>query len=275
MLSEIDNFRAEFKEEAAGDSNYEYVSECCSHAWQKVEKYYKVVDQTPIVYAAVIMDPRRKREWFRQEWTQPSQAAWLDTVTASVTELWRDCYMPRKRAAAVAEAAAYADQDDLNIRLSLHKRVRQSVNTTVVDQLEEYLATDRVPDREGFTPLQYWYERRNTTPELAKLAFDTLALPLMSDDTEHSFSAGRDMITYRRSNLHSDIIEAAMCLRSWYGPPTPKKKGREWVYEEFDNEDVVEAQYEKQQQAGADGEPTDDKPEVMLSSSELSDAPEQ
>ncbi|KAK3074206.1 hypothetical protein LTR53_003549 [Teratosphaeriaceae sp. CCFEE 6253] len=233
MLSEIDNFRAEFKEEAAGDSNYEYVSECCSHAWQKVEKYYKVVDQTPIVYAAVIRDPRRKREWFRQEWTQPSQAAWLDTVTASVTELWRDCYMPRKRAAAVAEAAAaYADQDNLNIQLSIHKRVRQPVNTTVVDQLEECLATDHVPDREGFAPLQY-------------------------------------------CNLHSDVIEAAMCLRSWYGPPTPKKKGREWVYEEFDNEDVVEARYEKQQQAGADGAPTDDKPEVMLSSSELSDASEQ
>jgi hypothetical protein len=41
----------------------------------------------------------------------------------------------------------------------------------------------------------------------------------MSDAPERSFSAGRDLITYRRRCLHDDIIEACACLRSWYGNP--------------------------------------------------------
>ncbi|KYG42638.1 hypothetical protein M433DRAFT_40555, partial [Acidomyces richmondensis BFW] len=53
-------------------------------------------------------------------------------------------------------------------------------------------------------------------PGLAKMAFDVLSIPLMSDNNERSFSSGRDMITYRRTRLRSDIIEACQCLRSWY-----------------------------------------------------------
>jgi hypothetical protein len=52
----------------------------------------------------------------------------------------------------------------------------------------------------------------------------------MSDNNERSFSSGRDMITYRRTRLRSDIIEACQCLRSWYST-------RE---ELFDDEDVID-----------------------------------
>jgi hypothetical protein len=48
------------------------------------------------------------------------------------------------------------------------------------------------------------------------MAFDVLSIPLISDNNERSFSSGRDMITYRRTRLRSDIIEACQCLRSWY-----------------------------------------------------------
>ena len=88
-------------------------------------------------------------------------------------------------------------------------------------------------------------ERRHTTPELARFAFDTLALPMMSDDPERSFSAGRDMVTYRRSNLLDDIIQACMCLRSWYGPPKPKKKGKTYEFEAFDEEIKIQEAYSK------------------------------
>jgi hypothetical protein len=57
------------------------------------------------------------------------------------------------------------------------------------------------------------------------MAFDCLSVPLMSDNPEKSFSAGRDMITYRRSQLGSDIIEACAFLRSVYGPPVNVNRG--------------------------------------------------
>ena len=58
----------------------------------------------------------------------------------------------------------------------------------------------------------------------------------MSDDPERSFSAARDMITYRRDQLNDDIIQACACLRSWYGPPKKEQKV-------FDSEEAVERAY--------------------------------
>ena len=62
----------------------------------------------------------------------------------------------------------------------------------------------------------------------------------MLDAPETSFSAGRDLITYRRSNLLDDIIEACTCLRSWYGNPKDSQQA-------FDAEDVIENDYSSQQ----------------------------
>ena len=67
-------------------------------------------------------------------------------------------------------------------------------------------------------------------------------IPLMSDDPERSFSSGRDLITYRRSNLHDDIIEACSCLRSWYGPPVQARASKAGEAA-FDDEDEIEEQY--------------------------------
>lgn len=64
----------------------------------------------------------------------------------------------------------------------------------------------------------------------------------MSDDPERSFSSGRDLITYRRSNLHDDIIEACSCLRSWYGPPVQAGASKAGEAA-FDDEDEIEEQY--------------------------------
>ena len=62
------------------------------------------------------------------------------------------------------------------------------------------------------------------------MAFDVFSIPLMSDNNERSFIAGRDMITYRRTRLRSDIIEACQCLKQWYGSDD----------EVFDNEEVID-----------------------------------
>ena len=55
-------------------------------------------------------------------------------------------------------------------------------------------------------------------------------MPLMSDNNERSFNAGRDIITYRYTRLKSDIIEAYQCLKSWCGVDD----------EIFDNEEAIE-----------------------------------
>ena len=54
-------------------------------------------------------------------------------------------------------------------------------------------------------------------------------MPLMSDDNERSWSSGRDMITYRRTRLKSDPIEACQCLKSRYAE----------LKTMFDDEDMI------------------------------------
>ncbi|KAK5684689.1 hypothetical protein LTR17_027134 [Elasticomyces elasticus] len=53
-------FKHECVEEAAADETFEYLSDCCEHAWHKVEKYHKLADGTPMVYAAVMLNPTMK-----------------------------------------------------------------------------------------------------------------------------------------------------------------------------------------------------------------------
>ncbi|KAK3618247.1 hypothetical protein LTR22_026442 [Elasticomyces elasticus] len=218
MLHTVGQFKTEFAEEAAADKTFEYLSDCCEHAWHKVEKYYKLADETPMVYAAVMLNPTMKLQWFKEHWTEPHQSQRLHGVTEQVRDLWHSS---------------------------------------------------------TFDPLQWWYHLRNVTPALAKFAFDTLALPLQSDDPERSFSAGRDMITYRRSNLLDDIIQAAMCLRSWYGPPKPKKKkDGVWTMPELDSDDEEEAEQQYYKAQNSTEAEVDNEVDLLDASSGLSDEQE-
>ena len=69
------------------------------------------------------------------------------------------------------------------------------------------------------------------------MAFDVFSIPLMSDNNERSFSSGRDMITYRRTRLRSDIIEACQCLKSWYGVKEDEFDSEEALEKDMDAED--------------------------------------
>lgn len=244
LLDHIHLFQEEFAEEVETDSTFSYLSDCCSHAWHKAEKYYTLCDETPMVYAAVVLNPTVKLGWFKARWTLPEQQDWLERIMVQVKDLWKSEYRPALPPPLTA--VVKDDQDNLYIRLHNYKRVRLTSDSSLVDQLDDYLATDLVPESEDFDPIQYWFERRRSQPELARFAFDTLALPLMSDDPERSFSAGRDLLTYRKSNLRDDIIESCSCLRSWFGSPAVKKQGSTWIVDDFDDEAKIEEQYQKQ-----------------------------
>ena len=56
-------------------------------------------------------------------------------------------------------------------------------------------------------------------PDLARFAFDMLALPATSAECERVFSSAKLLITASRNRLLPDIIEANECLRSWFGKP--------------------------------------------------------
>lgn len=47
------------------------------------------------------------------------------------------------------------------------------------------------------------------------MALDLLSIPAMSSEPERIFSLAGLMVTDRRNRLHTDIIQATQCIRSW------------------------------------------------------------
>ena len=94
--------------------------------------------------------------------------------------------------------------------------------TGEVDAFDHYLETNTEPlgdSEESFDALSYWFERRDRQPALARMAFDILAIPVMSDDYERSFSSAGILLNKRRARLQMDIIEANEFLRDAYSTP--------------------------------------------------------
>ena len=64
LLDELDNWRVDFADEASKDPTFGALSDAVQHAWLKCEKYYKLADDTPFSYAAVMLNPTMKKQWF-------------------------------------------------------------------------------------------------------------------------------------------------------------------------------------------------------------------
>jgi hypothetical protein len=264
LLDELDNWRVDFADEASKDPTFGALSDAAQHAWLKCEKYYKLADDTPFSYAAVILNPTMKKQWFVDRWSSGTakQRTWISQIEEQVRQHWLRCYKHGDKQTVVSvpsssRTAPSAASDDLRERLRVYKRVKldHEASADDVDDFEEYLRTDLTPHSAMFNPIEYWLRRRQATPQLARFALDCLAIPPMSDDCERSFSSGRDLIHYKRSRLLSDVIEACTCLRDWYGKPTPKTVETKSMYEDdsttaheqgfdiFDDEEQIQTAY--------------------------------
>ena len=172
-----------------------------------------------VYYAAILLDPTLKTAKLRQMWLgDPKTAPWVSQVEEHVKAIWRTQYKPANKTSTTSQRLY--DEDSAFSRLSSAKRLRLDAPCDLIDALDAYLSIDPEPfekDDTGksFDVIGWWWQRQHTYPGLAQMAFDVFGVPLMSDNNKRSFSSGRDTITYRRTSLANDIIEAWQCLRSW------------------------------------------------------------
>jgi hypothetical protein len=59
-------------------------------AWEKLEKYYTILDETPIYYAAVALHPAYRWGWFEQSWSRHPD--WIRTAKRMVQQVWEERY---------------------------------------------------------------------------------------------------------------------------------------------------------------------------------------
>jgi hypothetical protein len=59
-------------------------------AWEKLDKYYKLLDETPIYYTALALHPAYRWDWFEEVWKEKPD--WVIKAKAIVVEVWTRDY---------------------------------------------------------------------------------------------------------------------------------------------------------------------------------------
>jgi hypothetical protein len=59
------------------------------NAWQKLDKYYNLTDQSHSIYAAAILfNPSCRKAYFDEQWTGDKMEIWKDTMITRVHKIW-------------------------------------------------------------------------------------------------------------------------------------------------------------------------------------------
>ena len=97
LMGELDQMQDEFDTLASdhcgepSQQTYEHLSGASVSAWAKCEKYFKLADEAPAYYAAIVLNPTLKLRWFEEKWGQdPKKRDWIGLVEGLVKELWQE-----------------------------------------------------------------------------------------------------------------------------------------------------------------------------------------
>jgi hypothetical protein len=171
-------------------------------AWQKLEKYYNLSNNTPIYRATVFFHPKLKWRWFKKYWE--SKPEWIAAAREAVNDLW--CEYKETTPAAVDKTAVVDEDDEWSL----------DDQTSTADQLWLY---EHEPHPKEMSPkdspIDYWISKRAIWPQLASMALDVFATPAMSDEPERVFSIVGNLLAPRRRSLKGEGVEQMLCLRSW------------------------------------------------------------
>jgi hypothetical protein len=135
-----------------------------------------------------------------------------------VQELWESEYKGKYASELPPPPPSYVpiNQDDTDWGDLAEYQAIAPTTTATVDRFDKYLSEPPLLYEDS---LSYWNKHRLAQPDLARFAYDMLAIPPMSDECERTFSSAKHLINDTRNQLDMDIIEANECLRAWYGGP--------------------------------------------------------
>jgi hypothetical protein len=237
LLNAVNTTKEAYKELRIEDPSEEntFLEAAAEASWNHIEKYYNLLDASPAYYAAAILNPSTKWGWFEQEWEHDTiKAPWLVEAKAEVKSLWEEDYKGLT-SSIQSDDEAMTDTTEAFAKAREHKTIK--LNRPVQnDHYTTYCATDRDTSLKTGRDhaLAYWNLRYESQPDLARFAYDMLAIPCMADDCERQFSSANLLITHMRSRLKADIIKANELLRAW----SPSK--RDAFDETEEKEDVPE-----------------------------------
>ena len=204
VLLAMDFMLAQFEAGKAENSEDPMMGPMYNSGWAKLDKYYRLTDESPAYVAAIVLHPSHKWHYIEETWRRD----WIHPAKKSVQTLWEE-YRPVESRLSRSEAPLTVTNEFLNWR---NKHLQPVL---ITDEYERYCKSERVY---GFTSaLSWWLEetQQKNYPNLSKMAVDVLSIPAMSAEPERLFFGAKITITDRRNRMGSDVIEALECLKSW------------------------------------------------------------
>ncbi|KAI8404246.1 hypothetical protein FOFC_15741 [Fusarium oxysporum] len=206
VLLAMDFVLAQFEAGKEATMNDPVMAPMYNSGWAKLDKYYRLTEESPAYVAAIVLHPSHKWHYIQENWKEE----WIEPSKKLIETLWNE-YKPMEPPLPLCEVPSTTTNEFLNWR---NKHLQPSLT---MDEYERYCNSERVY---GFTSaLAWWLEetQQKTYPNLSKMAVDILSIPAMSAEPERLFSGAKITITDRRNRLGSDVIEALECLISWCG----------------------------------------------------------
>jgi hypothetical protein len=116
----------------------------------------------------------------------------------------------RRNTATVIEQARSRTIESLN-----EKIFGDWTSADSIDKYDEYTAESSLKGIQNI--IEWWQDpiRQERWPVLAQLAIEIHSFPPMSDEVERVFSGGRRTISWERSRLSPETIEAIECFQHW------------------------------------------------------------
>ncbi|KAM3536991.1 hypothetical protein ARSEF1564_010088 [Beauveria bassiana] len=151
--------------------------------WDKLNEYYTKLDETPVYYAAAILNPVSRWGYFENTWTDTAQRPWLAEAKRMVRRLWEEEFKSLPTREVGDEDPPFKRLKAMSA-LERHRALRTSTlpcgtcpgKTPLDAELDEYdqwlLSPDLKHDPLVSDPVQYWWERREDYPRLSQMALD-------------------------------------------------------------------------------------------------------
>lgn len=215
--------KASKKKPSVADKDLLQRLESCMNSWLK---YWNLIWNHPFYLLATLLHPKYRLVYLQNiaKNLRLDKSLILETITPT-WDAWKALHQSEERITTTRRKT-------LNRIQKLKSRDKKTILEFNEDFLGDQLFDNsynelttylqELPDGKlhdgAGVALNWWLQSSAQTkyPLLSKLAITLLSIPAMSAEAERVFSCARRTISWDRSRLAPDLIEALECLKYWY-----------------------------------------------------------
>ncbi len=186
-------------------------------AWTKLNEYYSKLDNSPVYVASVVLHPCHEWRWLEAKWKE--RPHWLSAARTAFNELANQyryyerpehLHSPAKRQKTAPDVTTSSDSYPSDEEEDQPPDIDQQLANYKRDSSYRHLKV-----KLDTSPIEDWLNKRLDWPQLAALALDIFAIPVMSDEPERVFSVTGAAVHPRRRALLDDTINNLMTVKAW------------------------------------------------------------